>query len=95
METVEKKSTGLELLQMFFPEIENEESLPEIVRNSATEKGTELLYEYLMFENNRLSQLNGELNDRIGAFSETLGNQRDCSGEMNPLSEEFMRSLWG
>lgn len=94
METVEK-STGFELLREFFPEIESEDSIPEAVKNSATEKGTELLYEYLMFENNRLSQLNVELNDRIGEFSQTLGNQRDCSGGANPLSEEFMRSLWG
>lgn len=95
METAKEKSTGFKLLQEFFPEIEKEENIPEVVKNSANEKGTELLYEYLMFENHRLSELNTELNDRISAFSETLGNQRDCSGGTNPLSEEFMRSLWG
>ena len=86
---------GFELLKEHFPSFENEESVPKQVREAAEEKGTELLYEYLMFENRRLNELNGELSDRIGEFTQTLGNQRDCSGTLNPLSEEFMRSLWG
>ncbi len=86
---------GFELLKEHFPNFENEESVPKQVREAAEEKGTELLYEYLMFENHRLNELNGELSDRIGEFTQTLGNQRDCSGTLNPLSEEFMRSLWG
>ena len=86
---------GFELLKEHFPDFKNEESVPKQVRDAALQKGTELLYEYLMFENQRLSQQNSELSDRIGEFTETLGNQRDCSGIMNPLSEEFIRSLWG
>ncbi len=87
--------TGFELLKERFPDFQDEESVPEEARAAAKENGTELLYEYLMFENRRLNELNCELNDRIGEFTETLGNQRDCSGINNPLSEEFMRSLWG
>ena len=94
-EIIEKSLGGFELLKEYFPVFESEDKLPEAVRNSAKEKGTELLYEYLIYENNRLANENGELNDRLGAFTETLGNQRDCSGSSNPLSEEFMRSLWG
>ncbi|MBQ8303472.1 MAG: hypothetical protein IJX79_00770 [Clostridia bacterium] len=86
---------GFELLKEHFPDFENEESVPKQVRDAAQKKGTELLYEYLMFENQRLSEQNSELSDRIGEFTGTLGNQRDCSGINNPLSEEFMRSLWG
>ena len=86
---------GFELLKEHFPDFENEESVQKQVRDAAQQKATELLYEYLMFENQRLSQQNSELSDRIGEFTNTLGNQRDCSGIMNPLSEEFMSSLWG
>ncbi len=86
---------GFKLLKEHFPDFETEESVPKQVRDAAQQKGTELLYEYLMFENQKLSEQNSELSDRIGEFTNTLGNQRDCSGIMNPLSEEFMRSLWG
>ncbi len=93
MEESKKEIYGFEELKSRFPDL-RQEDIPQGVIDAVGEDGN-LAIEYLAYENRRLSEINTELINRAAAAEASLGNQQNPDEGNTPLSEEFIRSLWG
>jgi hypothetical protein len=89
----EKKIDELDLLRAEFPEIKNEEELPNEVKTAAEMKGTGLLFEYLLHEHRLRRAAEEERKRQTLSASASTGSLSE-NDRQNSFGSEFIKGLW-
>lgn len=86
---------GFEELKKEFPEIKSIEEIPETVRETSIERGTDLLDEYLRYLHKCSREAEDAERRQKEAKRASIGSQRAYGSPENPEATEFLKGLWG